>query len=98
MSTQIDLMSMTLAELRALRRQIEGEIANREATERSERIAARLTPIDTPNGIAPSIANRFAGGFYSERMSTGTMRGLYGKTKSGVIYRWSAFNKAWERL
>jgi hypothetical protein len=98
----MDINTLSLKQLKNLANSIAAELRAREEAATKFRAEARLVPVKVASSyaedgvyVAQSTQKRFAGGFFTEKLKGGRTKGLYAKTKTGVIYKRKNISGEW---
>lgn len=99
----MDINSLSLKQLKKLADSVNSELRKRQAADAEARTLSNLVPLKV--GTSPvddvyfpaSIHKRFGGGFFTEKRGSST-RGIFGKTKTGIVYKWHKSCNEWDKF
>ena len=100
----MDINALSLKQLKALSDSITRELRARDQKSYTAKVLSRLVPLEV--GTSPvddiyfpaSIHKRFGGGFFSEKLPGGRTKGIYAKTKTGIVYKWHKSCNEWDKF
>jgi len=97
----VDVTGMSIPQLNALIAAATAEKESRLSAGRKSRLEDALVPVDEPGApLKASDAKRFVA-FFARRSAPGSKNpttGAYAKTRSGLLYKYDAYDRVWKKV